>query len=1214
MVVPVIGRPNSGPATKVLTLDITDFSPRESREPTGCVMSRLSASGPHRSSLWRRLRPRDNAATLLRGARACLALLAAAALLALAAPAPAPAQAQTEVWTATLTTGDLSSGILGCSNGVDTARCSSTSVLSEDSFNYDSTDYNITGLFVRSSGQLEFIVDADLTTTTVADLTLVVGSTSLVLSGGTAIGTVKLTFSSSGVSLTAGTDIAVKLTAPSTPNAAPTVANPIDDQTATAGTALNYAFPANTFADTDAGDTLTYTATKSDDSALPSWLGFAPLTRTFSGTPQTADVETLSVTVTASDGTESVSDTFDIVVSADTTTSVSGVLVSNIGQTDGGDWFSNREIASSFTTGGAATLTSIEIRFGSSVAAVTPTVKVFTGSVTGSNLTLGTEVAALTGPASIPIGTGNYTFTPQTSTALAASTTYYVLIQGLGSGLIGRGTDTSDNVDSSSMSGWGIPDSYYSRNSGSTGTLARQSSSGRVMFRVNGTVGGTNTAPTAADNTVTAGVGAAYTFEADHFGFADANTGDTLARVKIVTLPAAGTLALDGTPMLANAVVTKAQIDGGMLTFTPVAGASGIGYASFTFKVNDGTDDSADAYTMTIDVAELPAITIAADRPTATGKMDWIHYTLNREGDTAAELTVTVILAGPAGNDWGLDPTGSAKREVTFAADSATAEQSIRLTGSGFGQIGFSTSATMSGALTARLGATTGYDTSDTDEVVVVVTSGPAWVIKLAEDHYRFDEDGGDQDIELVATATSADMPAPSLDPSDNSVLVYSLVTHGDTALAPVDYTDFSVNPNFPSSTCSADPDADNVQVCRSNVTFTPVDDAEAEPDETLELSLSQSLGAPPSIHFQGPGPDRTVSASIKTYTVTIVDDEFGVTGVAVTSTPRLAMDTYGAREHIELSVSFNKPVTVTGAPTFTFDLGGTTTPAAYQGGSGTGTLVFSYQVMPDDTDTNGIAWAANALALAGGTIVEMGGSAAPTLTVAVQSALSDHKVNGALTAPPAITIAADRPTATGKMDWIHYTLSRECDPAAELTVTVTFAGPADNDWSLDPTGSAKREVTFAADSATAEQSILLSGGSFGIGFSTSATMSGTLTARLGAKTGYDTSDTDEVAVAVTSGPAWVIKLAEDAYSFDEDGGAQDIELVATAASADMPAPSLDRSSNSVLAVGVLTTSGTAEGGDADNPRDFLSFSATHYFPSSTCSADSDAGNVQVCG
>ena len=221
--------------------------------PTGCVMSRLSAGGPRRSSLCRRLRPRENAVTLLRGARACLALLAAAALLALAAPA----QAQTEVWSATLTTGDLSSGILGCSNGVGTARCSSTSVLSEDSFTYDSTAYNITGLFVRSNGQLEFIVDADLTTTTLADLTLVVGSTSLVLSGGTASGTVKLIFSSSGVSLTAGTDITVKLTAPGTPNTA-AMGAPTITGTAQVGKTLTAVITGITDADGLTSPTYTY--------------------------------------------------------------------------------------------------------------------------------------------------------------------------------------------------------------------------------------------------------------------------------------------------------------------------------------------------------------------------------------------------------------------------------------------------------------------------------------------------------------------------------------------------------------------------------------------------------------------------------------------------------------------------------------------------------------------------------------------------------------------------------------------------------------------------------------------------------------------------------------------------------------------------------------------------------------------------------------------
>ena len=304
-----------------------------SREPTGCVISRLSASGPRRASLWRRLRPRENAATRLRGARACLALLAAAALLALAAPA----QAQTEVWTATLTPADLTAGTLGCSNNIATARCSSTTFLSEDSFNHDSTDYNITGLFVRSSGRFEFLVNADLTTATAA-LTLVVGSTSLVLADADIITARKRVWFNTGASLTAGTDITVKLTAPGTPNAA----------------------------------------------------------------------------------------------------------------------------------------------------------------------------------------------------------------------------------------------------------------------------------PTAADNTVTAVAGTAYAFTADDFGFVDTDTGDTLASVKIVTLPAVGTLAFDGTPVMQNDVVIWDDIEDDKLTFTPVAGASGTGYATFTFKVNDGTVDSASAYTMTIDVTDAPSLACAA--------------------------------------------------------------------------------------------------------------------------------------------------------------------------------------------------------------------------------------------------------------------------------------------------------------------------------------------------------------------------------------------------------------------------------------------------------------------------------------------------------------------------------------------------------------------------------------------------------------------------
>ena len=85
------------------------------------------------------------------------------------------------------------------------------------------------------------------------------------------------------------------------------------------------------------------------------------------------------------------------------------------------------------------------------------------------------------------------------------------------------------------------------------------------------------------------------------------DTGDTLASVKIVTLPGLGTLALDGTAVMQNDAVDWDDIEDDKLTFRPALNAHGVAYTTFTFKVNDGTADSASAYTMTIDVTDSPA-------------------------------------------------------------------------------------------------------------------------------------------------------------------------------------------------------------------------------------------------------------------------------------------------------------------------------------------------------------------------------------------------------------------------------------------------------------------------------------------------------------------------------------------------------------------------------------------------------------------------------
>ena len=98
-------------------------------------------------------------------------------------------------------------------------------------------------------------------------------------------------------------------------NNAPTLANEITDTTATEDSAFSFTVPENTFNDPDAGDTLTYSATLEDGSALPTWVSFDAGSRTFSGTPDNSNVGSLDIEVTATDSSnEAISDRFILTV------------------------------------------------------------------------------------------------------------------------------------------------------------------------------------------------------------------------------------------------------------------------------------------------------------------------------------------------------------------------------------------------------------------------------------------------------------------------------------------------------------------------------------------------------------------------------------------------------------------------------------------------------------------------------------------------------------------------------------------------------------------------------------------------------------------------------------------------------------------------------------------------------------------------------------
>ncbi len=83
-------------------------------------------------------------------------------------------------------------------------------------------------------------------------------------------------------------------------NAAPTVDGGIAAQSVAQDAAFSFAIPADAFNDSDAGDTLTYTASLADGSVLPDWLTFDGMS--FSGTPANSDVGSISIRITAIDG------------------------------------------------------------------------------------------------------------------------------------------------------------------------------------------------------------------------------------------------------------------------------------------------------------------------------------------------------------------------------------------------------------------------------------------------------------------------------------------------------------------------------------------------------------------------------------------------------------------------------------------------------------------------------------------------------------------------------------------------------------------------------------------------------------------------------------------------------------------------------------------------------------------------------------------------
>ncbi len=275
-----------------------------------------------------------------------------------------------------------------------------------------------------------------------------------------------------------------------------------------------------------------------------------------------------------------------------------------------------RDVAQSFGTGGHSdgyTVTSVDLVI--PVVSGRPTPVYTVGIWSASSGLPNTSLGALTAPN--PIVDGVNTFTTS-GIDLAANTTYFVVVDITTSGTEHAWqTTTSLDENRRRAPGWTISDFIHTRRLNPFATWARTTSP--AQMRISGVArNATNIPPVSYNSTRTTTEDTEFTYAIRHFRFYDADDGATLVNVRIVTLPASdkGTLTLNGANVSANDSVTRTQIRDGNLKYIPPANAHGSNYASFTFKVSDGTDESA-TYTVTMSIT--PMNDPATGAPTISG-------------------------------------------------------------------------------------------------------------------------------------------------------------------------------------------------------------------------------------------------------------------------------------------------------------------------------------------------------------------------------------------------------------------------------------------------------------------------------------------------------------------------------------------------------------------------------------------------------------------
>ena len=517
----------------------------------------------------------------------------------------------------------------------------------------------------------------------------------------------------------------------------------------------------------------------------------------------------------------------------------SATLVKNTEQATNSRSSFTVDLAQGFRTGGHAdgyTLTFVRLDLQTGGTGATPvfSVGIWSESGGGPNQSLGTLTSS----------SGN-TFT-HTGIDLLPNTAYFVVVDVSTTGRSVSWANTrSDDEDARKAPGWSIFNMSHSRgiNASSWGTFSQSR-----KIRVNGDLKGTsNTPPVARAGSVRTNEDTDYTFTKADFRFADADSGDALEGVTIVTLPASGrgALTLSGSEVSANDAVTKTQLDNGNLKYNPPANANGDAYTSFGFKVSDGTVESLTAYDMTINVRPVN------DSPTGD---------LAIQGTAKLGSTLTVDISGLADVD-GLptnadDFTVNWQHADTIGTNIASDTRTYTLTSSDVGE---------------NLRVEVKYEDREGTDETVVLDSWPGTGTVLGNTAPTASDGTVTMDQDTQYTFTAANFNFSDADSTDTlaSVTIVAPPASGKGTLT------------LSGSSVSANDSVSSTDIAAGNLKYAPPGNASG--DDYASFTFKVSDGA---------------DASANSYTMTI--------DVADTAAPTVSFVT---AESSSLVVTFNEPL-----------------------------------------------------------------------------------------------------------------------------------------------------------------------------------------------------------------------------------------------------------------------------------------------------------------